>query len=105
MVYGFESGKGDGAVSLRVWLPLDGDLRNLGCTDMKFTNSNTTINTSGKIGSCYSFNGSNTQIYAIHDKSIWNDKPISICMWYKFVAGNTTSCVVDIAADLCLSYV
>lgn len=92
-------------MSLQVWLPLNGDLHNQGCTDLEFTNSNATINTSGKIGSCYSFNGSNAQIYAVHDKSIWNDKPISICMWYKFVAGNITNCVVDIAADLCLSYV
>ena len=39
-----------------------------------------------------------------HDKTVWNNKEISICMWYKYAEGNTTNTMVDIAADLCLSY-
>lgn len=46
-------------MSLRVWLPLDGDLRNLGCSEVTATVSGATVNTSGKIGPCYSFDGSN----------------------------------------------
>jgi len=45
-------------MSLRVWLPLNGDLRNNGLSDVTVTNSNATVDTAGKIGSCYSFNGS-----------------------------------------------
>jgi hypothetical protein len=41
-------------VSLRVWLPLDGDLRNLGCTNYKITAiEESPTFTTGKIGQCY----------------------------------------------------
>jgi len=39
---------------LKVWLPLDGDLRNLGCSDVTVTNNGATVNSAGKIGKCYS---------------------------------------------------
>lgn len=45
-------------MALRVWLPLDGDLRNLGCSNVTVTNNGATVNANGKIGSCYAFNGS-----------------------------------------------
>ena len=47
---------------LRVWLPLDGDLRNLGASDIEITNSGATVDNAGKIGKCYSFDGSNDYI-------------------------------------------
>lgn len=42
-------------MSLKVWLPLDGDLRNLGCSDLQFSysGSNISVNNEGKIGKCY----------------------------------------------------
>jgi hypothetical protein len=92
-------------MSLRVWLPLTGNLENKGLLTLTSPNNvGAVINSSGKIGSCYSFNGSNQRIEFNHDKTIWNNKEISICMWYKYAEGNTTSVMVDIAADLCLSY-
>lgn len=93
-------------MSLKVWLPLNGDLHNQGILNITGTNYNSTINTAGKIGSCYYFNGSNMRIEYPHDKTIWNDKEISMCMWYKWTTGGNESgqCVIDIAADLCLSY-
>ena len=92
-------------MSLQVWLPLNGDLHNQGVLDITGTNYNSTVNTAGKIGSCYYFNGSNMRIEYPHDKTIWNNKEISICMWYKWAAGNEGSVtMIDIAADLCLTY-
>lgn len=91
-------------MSLAVWLPLNGSLENQGFLAINGTNYNSTVSTSGKIGSCYSFNGSNCRIEYIHDKTIWNNKEISIALWYKYQEGNTTSVIVDIAADLCVSY-
>lgn len=44
---------------LKVWLPLRGDLENKGVSGVTVTNSGATVNSAGKIGSCYSFNGSN----------------------------------------------
>lgn len=46
-------------MSLRIWLPLNGDLENKGLDgNITVTNNNATINNSGKIGKCYYFNGS-----------------------------------------------
>ena len=45
-------------MSLQVWLPLNGDLRNQGLANISVTNNGATVNSSGKIGSCYSFDGS-----------------------------------------------
>ena len=49
-------------MSLKVWLPLDGDINNYGCSSYTFTNENVTFNTSGKIGSCAEFNGSSSRL-------------------------------------------
>jgi hypothetical protein len=46
-------------MSLQIWLPLDGNLNNYGVSGLTFSNvssSNTTVSTSGKIGSCYNNN-------------------------------------------------
>lgn len=44
-------------MSLKVWLPLNGTLENKGASNITITNNNATINTNGKIGSCYLFDG------------------------------------------------
>jgi hypothetical protein len=38
-------------------LPLNGNLNNQGLSNYQFINNGATIDTSGKIGSCYSFDG------------------------------------------------
>ena len=43
-------------MSLRVWLPLKGDLTNNGTYNAAVTNTSATVDTNGKIGSCYRFN-------------------------------------------------
>lgn len=46
-------------MSLRVWLPLNGNLENKGLDgNIIVTNNNATVNNNGKIGKCYYFNGS-----------------------------------------------
>lgn len=46
-------------MSLQVWLPLNGDLKNQGLSDITVTNSGATVNNNGKIGKCYYFGGQN----------------------------------------------
>lgn len=72
-------------MGLKVWLPLDADLRNLGSSDITITNNGATVNTSGKIGSCYAFNGS-TGYIALSGNDIFNiftggAQQFSITMW------------------------
>ena len=45
-------------MALQVWLPLNGDLRNNGIGNVIVTNNGATVDSAGKIGSCYYFNGS-----------------------------------------------
>lgn len=49
-------------MSLQVWLPLTGDLHNQGLSNVTATNNGATVDNNGKIGKCYSFNGSNNYI-------------------------------------------
>ena len=49
-------------MSLRVWLPLNGNLNNQGLDQVTVTNNEAVVDDNGKIGKCYSFNGSNTKI-------------------------------------------
>ena len=44
-------------MALKIWLPLDGDLRNLGCSNIEVANNGATIDNAGKIGKCYYFDG------------------------------------------------
>lgn len=49
-------------MALRVWLPLNGNLENKGISDYAIQSANITIVNNGKIGKCYSFNGSSSYI-------------------------------------------
>lgn len=72
-------------MSLAVWLPLNGDLHNQGLSDVTVTNNGATINTSGKIGSCYSFDGTDDYISltssVLYDVIKGGTMPFSIAMW------------------------
>ena len=43
-------------MSLQVWLPLNGNLNNQGLSEVTVTNSGATVDSNGKIGSCYLVN-------------------------------------------------
>jgi hypothetical protein len=44
-------------MALQVWLPLNGDLHNQGLSNVTVTNNGATVDNNGKIGKCYSFDG------------------------------------------------
>ena len=44
-------------MGLQVWLPLNGNLNQQGLANVAVSNNGATVNTAGKIGSCYSFSG------------------------------------------------
>ena len=54
-------------MSLQIWLPLNKDLRNLGTKHSTVTSTNATLNTNGKLGGCYSFNGSSSYLLGTQD--------------------------------------
>lgn len=92
-------------IALQVWLPLNGTVENQGLYNVEFAASNATINSSGKIGSCYSLNGSNSFIEATHDKTMWDDKEITFAIWFKCDQSKSSGTIMEIAADLALGYV
>lgn len=67
-------------MSLKIWLPLNGNLNNQGLSDITVTNSGATVDNNGKIGKCYSFDGSNDAISIPFTECVTND--FSICMWF-----------------------
>ena len=72
-------------MALQIWLPLDGTLENKGCADAVITNNGATIDTAGKIGSCYSFDGVNDYISVYCPKlySVFTggSQPFSVALW------------------------
>ena len=74
-------------MSLRVWLPLNGDLRNNGLSDVTVTNNGATIDNNGKIGKCYSFDGTDDKITLTN---LPNPSNISIAFWMKRSANTGT---------------
>lgn len=69
-------------MSLRVWLPLTKDLRNQGLDDVTVTNNGATFDVNGKLGGCYSFDGSTSSINTnINIPNFALDKTYSITCW------------------------
>ena len=69
-------------MSLCVWLPLNGDLENKGLDDITVVNNGATIDNNGKIGKCYSFDGTNDYINItnVNYPNIFAGS-FSICFW------------------------
>ena len=75
-------------MSLVAWFPLNGNLDNKGLSNYTLTNSNATVNDNGKIGKCYSFNG--TSSYLSSNFSYQNfGNNVSIAFWVKVSAFTT----------------
>ena len=70
-------------MSLRVWLPLDGDLRNLGASDIEVTNNGATVDNTGKIGKCYYFSGSAQYLQLNKTLGDIYSGDFSWCIWLK----------------------
>ena len=72
-------------MGLQVWLPLNGDLHNQGLNGLTAINNGATVNNNGKIGKCYSFNGSSN--YLELDPIFSNGNQIlSFSCWMKISA-------------------
>ena len=70
-------------MGLRVWLPLNGDLTNLGLDPVVATNNGATIDNNGKIGKCYSFDGSDDYIIGSPAPLTNNSQEWSFTCWFK----------------------
>lgn len=77
-------------MSLQVWLPLNGDLKNQGLSNVTVTNNSAVVDNNGKIGKCYSFNNSSIVINKTpYDIFTSNNSPFSISMWLYITSFNT----------------
>lgn len=74
-------------MSLRVWLPLLGNLDNQGLSESNVTAINAIVATAGKIGSCYSF-ASNSYLRGTNTFLSNSTQDWSYCCWMKL---NTTA--------------
>lgn len=72
-------------MSLRVWLPLNGSLENKGLDDVTVTNNGAVVDNNGKIGKCYSFDGSNDKLILTSNK-VYETAIGSIACWIKLNA-------------------
>jgi hypothetical protein len=81
-------------MSLQIWLPLNGNLENKGLSDINITGANLTIDTNGKIGSCYSFNGSNSSLLISNAPVIKEWTESTVCFWIKN-ATNAAQCIIN----------
>ena len=79
-------------MSLRVWLPLNGSLKNQGLDKVTVTNNGATIDNNGKIGKCYSFDGSNDYI-TVQDVNLPNVWSYS-CWLYSEVSSRSWEVVI-----------
>ena len=70
-------------MSLRIQLPLNGNLDNQGIINTTVTNNGASVNTSGKIGSCYSFNGTSSYLLGTNAPLNNNTTDWSFCCWVK----------------------
>ena len=72
-------------MSLKVWLPLINGFENKGTSNITVTNNGATVNANGKIGSCYSFDGSDDYI-SLDGSDLYSiftggTQQFSICFW------------------------
>lgn len=82
-------------MGLQIWLPLRDNLENKGLANITVAQANTTIDTNGKIGSCYSFNGTNSgfTIYDAPQISNWTES--TVCFWIKDAPTGKTQCIIN----------
>ena len=81
-------------MSLQVWLPLRGDLTNNGLSDVTVENNGAIADEYGKIGSCYSFNGSSYIDTGFQENFGTGD--FSLCCWINIAqtSGKTYQCII-----------
>ena len=70
-------------MSLKVWLPLNGDLKNNGLSNVTVTNNGATVDNNGKIGKCYSFDGTDDYMFVSPSFLSNSSTEWSYCCWMK----------------------
>lgn len=85
-----------------VWLPLTGDLSNVGLEKMTITNNGAVVNTGGKIGSCYSFNGNDSNMVVSSIDGTVDE--ISFCCWFCPQTGFSSAHLMDVRTDAGVGY-
>lgn len=70
-------------MALRVWLPLNGTLDNIGISDVTITNNDVVIDNNGKIGKCYKFNGTSSYLLGNYSPFTNNTQEWSYACWFK----------------------
>lgn len=87
-------------MSLRIWLPLNGDLRNQGTADVTVTSSGSaTVNNNGKMGKCYSFGTSAGRLDLSTDAIKSCTGEVSFAFWLNFLTWNSSYSTVFDAQD------
>lgn len=76
-------------MSLQVWLPLTGHLDNQGLSDITVTNNGATVDNSGKLGECYSFDTASS--YLTIPESIMTSftDECTVSFWLYVISWNT----------------
>lgn len=83
-------------MSLQIWLPLNGDLKNYGLQSLStVSNNGATVNNNGKLGQCYSFNGSSNYIYYPSTSGPINIKEYSLSFWIYSTSTTATQDIIS----------
>ena len=77
-------------MALQIWLPLTKNALNYGVHPSNVTASNATLNSNGKLGGCYSFNGSSSHIHGTQTVITNNTDNWTFACWMKLNVVNTT---------------
>ena len=96
-------------MGLQVWLPLDGSLNNQGISSSAPIGSNVTVDNNGKIGKCYSFNGTSSSITVSNITIPTSNWSISAWVYpmgdsssgHQYIVGLNTSSASDFTGVLC----
>lgn len=87
-------------MALQIWLPLTGTLENKGLYPAVFGNNNATVDTAGKIGSCYSFSATSgtginyspgTAAFTTFMETFIDNHSFSLCGWFNVASSITSS--------------
>ena len=82
-------------MSLRIWLPLLGNLDNQGLdSQSQITGSNLSANNDGKIGACYKMGPSNNSCITLSQDAVRSFTECSVAMWVKINSWNTAYCTL-----------
>ena len=73
-------------MSLIHWWPLNGNTTDLGLNPTSLTNNGATINSAGKIGNCYYFDGNTSYLQTTIEAGLFDGTghPFSFTFWMKF---------------------